>query len=264
MRDGVIYDFGMNNGDDVEYYLLKALKVVGVEANPKLCREVEQRFAGEIADGRLVVLNCALSTDAAASVDFYIHKKHDVLSQLGVPEADVIDEFERIEVAARHPVDIIRDHGGPRYVKVDLEGFDGQVLRALFDADIQPPEISAESHSVDVFACLVDAGYRSFSLVDGGSVHMTYGDATIDTPDGLRRFSFMADSAGPFGEDIRSEWQDADTFFQTLAIAGLGWKDIHASKLIEPAKAPRERVLVGRHAIALARRAARGIRAKFE
>jgi hypothetical protein len=41
----VIYDFGMNNGDDVEYYLLKAPRVVGVDANPGLCAEVRKRFA---------------------------------------------------------------------------------------------------------------------------------------------------------------------------------------------------------------------------
>ena len=46
----VIYDFGRNNGDDVEYYLLEADKVVGVEANPILCDEVRRRFPAEIAE----------------------------------------------------------------------------------------------------------------------------------------------------------------------------------------------------------------------
>ena len=49
----VIYDFGMNNGDDVAYYLLKGHRVVGVEANSDLCAEVEERFAREIETGRL-------------------------------------------------------------------------------------------------------------------------------------------------------------------------------------------------------------------
>lgn len=40
MFESVIYDFGMNNGDDTEYYLLKGANVVGVDANLALCDEV--------------------------------------------------------------------------------------------------------------------------------------------------------------------------------------------------------------------------------
>lgn len=75
MDQKVIYDLGMNNGDDIPYYLKKAPKVVGVEANPELCSLVERRFADEINDGRLIILNCVLtnkSTEEKAT--FYIHK----------------------------------------------------------------------------------------------------------------------------------------------------------------------------------------------
>ncbi|QNP42750.1 FkbM family methyltransferase [Sphingomonas daechungensis] len=141
MQGGVIYDFGMNNGDDVEYYLLKADKVVGVEANPALCKAVEERFAQEIAAGRLVVLNVALSTeDSGRSLDFYTHKTNHVLSQLAAPDLENAEEFERVEVLCRRPSEVIRDHGAPRYVKVDLEGMDGAVLREIFRAGIHPPK----------------------------------------------------------------------------------------------------------------------------
>jgi len=35
----IIYDVGMNNGDDCEYYLTKGYRVVAVEANPALASE---------------------------------------------------------------------------------------------------------------------------------------------------------------------------------------------------------------------------------
>ena len=254
---GVIYDFGMNNGDDAEYYLLKGFKVVGVEANPALCRQAEQRFAAEIAEGRLTILNLALSADKAGTTDFFIHKENDVLSQLPVPES--MDEFERIRVPCRNPADVIREHGDPRYIKVDLEGLDAEILRAIFDAGIQPPEISAESHTIDVFACLVQAGYKSFNLVDGESVPVAYREATIETTDGFQTFAFRPHSAGPFGADITSDWQDPQTFFQTLATAGLGWKDIHASKLIAAGPPPRLRTVLRRDAIALVRKFAQAL-----
>ena len=255
--DGVIYDFGMNNGDDVEYYLLKGLKVVGVEANPALCRQVEQRFAAEISEGGLTVLNLALSANEAGTTDFFIHKENAALSQLPFP--DSMDEFERIRVPCRNPVDVIREHGEPRYVKIDLEGLDVEILRAIFAAGIRPPEISAESHTVDVFACLVEAGYKSFNLVDGESVPVAYREATIETPAGPRAFRFKPHSAGPFGADIHSDWQDPEAFFYALATEGLGWKDIHASRLIAAGPPPRLRMVLRREAAALTVKFARAV-----
>ena len=60
-----IYDFGMNNGDDVAYYLTKADRVVAVEANAALCRIAEKKFESEISTGRLTILNFALSDCAS-------------------------------------------------------------------------------------------------------------------------------------------------------------------------------------------------------
>ncbi|MEO7603086.1 MAG: FkbM family methyltransferase [Sphingomicrobium sp.] len=232
----VIYDFGMNNGDDVEYYLLKCDRVVGVEANASLCEQARERFAKDIASGRLSILNVALSERAsAAPLTFYIHKTNHVLSQLPEPADDVRDEYEPVLVPCRTPSSIIREFGPPLYIKVDIEYYDHHVLRELFAARIFPPDISAESHSIGIFACLVENGYTYFSLVDGQSVSETYGDATISTATGDLPFSFPEHSAGPYGDDIRAPWEDADSFFQTLATAGLGWKDIHASRRLRSA-----------------------------
>jgi predicted RNA methylase len=40
----LIYDFGANVGSHLDYYLEKADRVVAVEANPALCRAIEERF----------------------------------------------------------------------------------------------------------------------------------------------------------------------------------------------------------------------------
>jgi FkbM family methyltransferase len=252
MTQGVIYDFGMNNGDDVEYYLLKGGRVVGVEANRNLCEFVERRFADAIADGRLVVLNVALATEES-DVSFYLHRTYHVLSQLGRPEDSEIDEFEEIRIASRTPAGIVAEFGKPSYIKIDVEHFDFEVLQNLFGAGIFPPEISAESHSAKIFAALVANGYTSFSLVEGESVPRLYGQTIISTPDGDRPFAFKEHSAGPFGEDIRTPWEDADTFFYTLATARLGWKDIHASRTIPHSPPPSRKEIVARQAIGVVR-----------
>lgn len=227
MSQSVIYDFGMNNGDDVEYYLLKGARVVGVEANRSLCELVEQRFRDEIEIGRLTVLNVALAEqESSGPIPFYLHKTNHVLSQLPRPAESDLQNFDEVKVACRTPASIIREFGQPVYIKIDVEHFDLAVLENLFAAGIFPPEISAESHSADIFACLVSNGYKSFSLVDGPSVAKRYARAVITTPEGRKSFAFKEHSAGPFGEDIATPWEDTDTFLYTLAAAGLGWKDI--------------------------------------
>lgn len=212
----VIYDFGAHSGADLPYYLSRAERVVAVEANPELCDGIERRFAAEIAAGRLFLERCALSVDGAGEVPFYLHR-HDVGSQLPRPIDQEAHFFRQITVAAASPVAIIEKHGPPHYVKIDLEGYDPEVLRSLFAAGIVPPFISAESHRIEVFCLLAGLGaYRAFNLVEGASVAADYG--------------FPPHSAGPFGDDLRTPWSTAEELMMRLCMAGLGWRDIHARR----------------------------------
>jgi FkbM family methyltransferase len=230
-----IYDFGMYNGDDTEYYLRKGFNVVGIEANPWLCDQCEKRFAASIAAGRLRILNVALSDESDVSpVTFYVHRKNAVLSQVLRPDEKSLPEFQEVKVAQMRASEIVHTHGVPHYIKIDLEGSDPIVLRDLLEAGIAPEFISAEVHSTTVFALLVAHGYDSFNLVDGSSVHEIYRAARIMTPDGEVDYSFAKHSAGPFGEDIASPWWDSNSFLYVLASERLGWKDIHASNVIRP------------------------------
>jgi FkbM family methyltransferase len=235
MARTIVYDFGMNNGDDVDYYLAKGHAVVAVEANPVLCEVCAIRFAAEIEAGRLTILN-AVVTDAEeeGEVDFYIHKTNHVLSQFPAPRPDLRANFYRIRLPGIPAATIVRRHGDPHYVKIDLEGFDQNILRSLFAAGIRPTFLSAESHSVEVFALLCAFGYKSFNLVDGESVRDVYRSAVISCETGRRRYDFKFHSAGPYGYDLTSPWLDAEAFFYLLAKEGLGWKDIHASLTYMP------------------------------
>lgn len=260
----VIYDFGMNNGDNIDYYLLKGAKVIGVEANSALCEEVRKRFANEIDEGRLVVLNCALvDSETDQTVTFYLHKSVHVLGQLPEPPPDSQQHYYAVQVAGRTPASIIQEFGDPLYVKVDVEHFDQNVLRNLFGAGIFPPEISAESHSVEVFALLVANGYTAFNLVDGASVPKVYANAMVGTDSGKVPFSFKIHSAGPFGKDIVTPWEDADTFLYTLAGAFLGWKDIHASRTIRPVPRVSNKVILRRQLNGIYRKIVGGVRARI-
>jgi FkbM family methyltransferase len=229
-----IYDFGMNNGDDVDYYLKKGFRVVGVEANPHLCTDCLLKFDDAVTRGDLVVLNFALTEGASnEATPFFIHKTNHVLSRIVEPPKDTADDYSVIMVPQRKASDIVRDYGGPHYIKIDVEHFDHRVLADLFGASIFPTFISAEAQSIQVFPLLA-AHYKFFNLVEGRSVSIDYKDANIRTADGEQKFSFNHHSAGPFGEDIVSPWLTRDAFSRLLPKKGLGWKDIHATNIRMP------------------------------
>lgn len=229
----IIYDFGSNNGDDIPYYLLRSDLVVAVEANPVLTSQIRKRFADEIASGKLVVENCVLAdAPSAEKVPFYVHKTNHVLSTFPRPEGAAINQFEEIQLYPRTPSSIIKYYGAPYYVKIDIEHFDANILREILLNDIRPVYVSAEMHHIEVFALLVAAlEYRSFKLVDGRSVKVKYNAHTIETVNGPSPYSFPSHSAGPFGNDITGPWMTADNIFKIIAKSGLGWKDIHASRV---------------------------------
>lgn len=235
MKTKVVYDLGANNGDDIPYYLLKSDVVVAVEANPILCEQIKAKFKNEIQTGRLIVENCVVTDKTESSVvDFYIHKSNHVLSQLPRPAPAGLMMFEKVTLPAKTITELINSHGDPYYIKIDIEHYDAQILRALFSTGIFPPFISAESHSIEVFALLVaQGGYNAFKLVDGQSVSTVYSNRLIICENEQKqvKYSFPFHSAGPFGDDVDGAWMTADNFMRVLALEGLGWKDIHATNM---------------------------------
>lgn len=231
----VIYDLGAHNGDDIPYYLKRADVVVAVEANPILCEQISRRFSSQISEKRLFLENVVVTTSKVAEEDvfFYIHRTNDVLSQFPVPQQ--LGIFRKIILPGKSIEALIREHGAPYYVKIDIEHYDSHVLRALFEAKIRPAYISAESHSIEVFSLMVAlGGYSSFKLSDGPSVSRLYRHVQTEAGAAAESHSFPYHSAGPFGEDLIGSWLPPDVFFRILAVEGLGWKDIHATNVHEP------------------------------
>lgn len=149
------------------------------------------------------------------------------------PAADRLALYEKVRLPSRNAAALVRTHGTPHYIKIDFEGFDGPLLRTLFENDIRPPFISAESHTIDVFCLLAGmGGYGAFKLVDGRHVEQSSAKDTVMTRSGARKHTFVEHSAGPFGEDVKGQWACAEDFFQVLAVHGLGWKDIHATSTV--------------------------------
>ena len=236
----LIYDFGANVGDNLDYYLRKADRVVAVEANPGLCRAIEERFAAQIAAGRLVVENVVLLADPGPpTTPFFIHRHNHVLSQLPRPPARTAHDFTEVMLAARHVVDVVERHGPAHYIKIDLEHSDAAILRSLLTHGITPDYISVEIHDADVFRSLVAlGGYRAFKLVDGATVHREFAGHLVTSRHGCVARSFEGHAAGPFGGDLPGPWLDTAAMAGLLRRVGPGWRDLHASRVDAPAAAP--------------------------
>ena len=230
----IIYDIGSNNGDDIPYYLLKSDFVVAVEANPDLCKLIKERFKKEIEQEKLIVENCVVTNDFnLKEVSFYVHKTNHVLSRF--PKPLKIENYNEIKLPSKNILEIIKNYGDPYYIKIDIEHSDYLILKEILTNKIIPPYISCESHSIEIFTTLLSFGnYKSFKLVDGATVPKRYQNYEISTNNGKQNYSFPTHSAGPFGNDISGPWMTANNFFRLLGLAGLGWKDIHATNIDEP------------------------------
>jgi FkbM family methyltransferase len=229
----VIYDVGSNNGDDIPYYLHKADLVVAIEANPALAEGIRRRFPNAINAGNLVVENIVITVaDGDQNVPFYLHKSRHFLSQFGRPADNILEQFDEIYLPSKSLMKILSTYGSPLYIKIDVEGYDQKLLEELFRNRVFPAYLSAESHSIEVFAQFVaNGGYTAFKLVDGASIPVVYNAHPVSGVKGVVEHSFPFHSAGPFGNDIIGPWERPETFFYTLAQAGLGWKDIHVSNV---------------------------------
>lgn len=231
-----IYDFGSNNGDDIPYYLLKADKVVAVEANPSLAEIITQRFSKEISEGRVIIENVAVTEfESREPIRFFVHKKNHVRSTTIEPATAKAEEFEVVLIESKAAHTLVAEHGHPFYIKIDLEGLDSDILRSLFSHSIFPQFISAEGHDPAILGLIHGlGGYQRFKIVEGRDVGGRLSSVIITTKD-LEKvaYHFPKHAAGPFGNDIDGSWFDARQLFEFLRFRGLGWYDIHAG--LDPA-----------------------------
>jgi len=184
-KKDLVYDVGMNTGADSANYLKKGFRVVAVEANPILAAENADKFRKEIEDKRLSIINRAVGMNAGEKIAFYVPEPKDGMSEL---MAKHFPDFERTgnkiplinEMASMSKetacnkttlqcspqsllcdckellvdtttcTDLIKEHGAPHYMKVDIEGFDGLCVKDLVNipCDLLPDYLSWEDQSI--------------------------------------------------------------------------------------------------------------------
>lgn len=227
----LIFDLGAHIGLNIPYYLLKANKVVAVEANLNLVEELRNKFSSEIDKGKLEIIHAAIvPNDAVPEVSFWQSDSFSFLSSLVKPKDTT--GFDEVVVPTISVKRLFREYGDPDFVKIDLEGFDIEILCAMFINGIRPTAIQVEAWNPAVFGVLSGLGdYTSFKVVNSPHVGELYGDHRFTTPDGREvSHSFEYHSAGPVGDELAGPWFSAEQIFKLLGVLGPGWYDIHATK----------------------------------
>lgn len=232
----LIMDIGMNNGRDTLFYLQKGFRVVAVEASPILVKEGEEKFSDYIESGHLIIEPVGLAKKAGKAT-FYMNLDKDdwssFIKEFGTRENT---RYEEIDINCITPQTLFNKHGIPYYLKIDIEGYDIDVVRALHDFESKPKYISMEEAGAYCFAELWGLGYRNFKIINQMKNYQTkcpfpplegnYVDAKFD-----------GTSSGLFGEETEGDWLSFDEviekYFSEVRsptkgfLGGYGWFDIH-------------------------------------
>ncbi len=209
----LIFDVGLHTGEDSAFYLAKGFRVVAVEAMEPLCQQAAERLRDALEEGRLTIVNKAV-TPTAGPVTFYANSTTTWgttdpgwaarNAQLGSPSEEVTVEGVRF-------ADLLREHGTPYYLKVDIEGADRLCLEGLAETADRPTHLSIESDKSSwkglraEFDLLDELGYTRFKVVSQPDVPAqrcprparegTYVD-----------HRFEPGSSGLFGEEAPGPW----------------------------------------------------------
>lgn len=263
MMPQLVYDVGMHNGDDTAYYLHKGYRVVGIEANPWLAEQATQRFAAELRDGRLSLVNAGIA-ERNEEATFWICDDVSVWSSFDRSIASRKgSRHYPIKIQCRRFPEILDEFGTPYYCKIDIEGSDWLCLEGLEGRDTPAfvsIEMSHETGDRDI-ETLGQLGYRRFKMIDqrdfSVASRLVESMRRLLPERGRWRFEslnrtlrgrsrdgswvFREGSSGPFGDDTPGRWVDRVRTLsmwrylrdldRRLGTSGLGgWFDIHATR----------------------------------
>jgi FkbM family methyltransferase len=215
MQNDLIFDLGMHDGADTDYYLRKGFRVVAVEADPLLTAAAAQRFAEPIAARRLTIVNKAVAAKPGRVVLHRVQNSiwstiEDARAELAARKGSGHDD---IEVDAITSADLVREFGVPHYLKIDIEGLDTTALKGLLEVKERPRYVSIEAERRDLqsvrdeLAIFVSLGYDQFKVVPQHLVH--YQREPAPPREGVAAGPPKAESSGLFGEDLPGRWLSA-------------------------------------------------------
>ena len=176
-KGGLAFDIGAHAGDRIAAFRGLGARVVAAEPQPAMMRLLRWRFG---RDPGVVLHDVALGA-ARGRAAFAVNLANPSVSALserflsaaaGAPgwEGQVWDR--RIDVAVRTLDDLIAEHGRPDFIKIDVEGFEAEVLAGL-SAPVPALSFEVVTAARDLGLAALDRaralGYGAFRFSEGES-----------------------------------------------------------------------------------------------
>lgn len=162
-----VFDIGANLGDKAAWFSDRGMDVVCVEPQPAMYEHLVNRFAdtpgvtvvGKGVGSRRGTLQMSISTREPTLSTFSTHWKQ---GRFADSQWDATAEVEIITLD-----DLVQEFGIPRYCKIDVEGYEAEVIKGLTrKLGIVSFEFTNEymNHAFAVIEKLIALGYRKFNL----------------------------------------------------------------------------------------------------
>ncbi len=211
-KENLIYDVGLHTGEDTELYLKKGFNVIAVEANPQLVESCKNKFASEIANGSLVIVQGAIVPRNCKEkiVKFYQNELTvwgTICEDWALRNEKLGKHSKVIEVETIHFSEILAKYGIPHYLKIDIEGVDTTCLEELIAFNEKPNYISIESNKVSFkqlkaeFELFEKLGYSSYKVIN--QRYAALQKEPLNTKEGkYSNHEIKFGSSGLFGADL--------------------------------------------------------------
>lgn len=166
----------------------------------------KRKFANELRDGSLVILNYALAAPYSENLEFHICDANLEWSSLERWRVESTGHPARVvRVSGILLEDIIKEYGTPHYIKCDIEGADGEFIAQLgrlsrYDL---PAFVSTEGIDIEWLRDLARMGYDRAQLINQARIRRGMDAEFVFSVGGEQRsWTFGGHSSGLFGADL--------------------------------------------------------------
>ena len=253
----LIFDIGMYDASDTEYYLSEGYKVIAVEANPNLIERAETQFNEQVLSGQLVLVNRAICEDPGEEITLTVCGSDLGSSSIFKERLENSNSLDSYNIKGMTVVELIEKYGCPYFMKIDIEGADRYCILPL-DAGNRPRYISFEAGDdiEELVHHLRKIGFTRFKIINQanfielnnqcsliyrakGRITRLWGQGNPifneNYPTYVKRNGrsfLLGHSAGPAPWISDGKWQDFNNLLSKWKSAAsknklYGWYDVH-------------------------------------